>query len=111
MFWRKKEDSGKIPAVTKYIAGLISDVDEIKERLKQLECEHLRGFKLEEGCEYATACVVSGYETRTYPKYYKTCNVCGKKWAMSKCEWLKEKHKQEKAIADQTAKELKECKP
>jgi hypothetical protein len=107
MFWRKKEDSDKIPATTKYIAGLIADVDDIKERLKQLECKHgMFEFFEHYISEYDMNGVI--HHTKVYGK---KCTACGKIEKLTECEWLKQKHKKFKAIADATAKEMKECKP
>lgn len=96
MFWRKKgshsggliDDNGDLPTDK-------TRLDRIEERLKQLECEH--------------GPYVFGFQ---FLSYAKQCTKCNKIWKFgNECEWLKQKHEQEKAIADQTAKQLKECKP
>jgi hypothetical protein len=97
MFWRKKSNEGCFEVKVD-----TTRLDKIEERLKQLECEHFWVKLDREIVYYGTDCDV---------KCFKVCGRCGKKLFISKCEWLKEKHKQEKAIADATAKQLKECKP
>jgi hypothetical protein len=96
MFWRKtKYHNGELIDDKCKLGVEITRLDRIEERLKQLECEH--------------GPYVFGVQ---FFSYAKQCTKCGKIWKFdNNCEWLKQKHEQEKAIADATAKKLKECKP
>ena len=105
MFWRKKgfhfggviDDEGRLEVEK-------TRLDKIEERLKQLECEH-------ESFEFVDSKIRRVSEDIFAIGPYKKCKKCGKEISiMDRCEWLKQKHEQEKAIADATAKQLKECK-
>lgn len=105
MFWRKKLAESDPLNINKNISDLQTEVYAIRKRVEQLECEH-------ELFDFNNTDVRWITESLFVVGPYKKCKKCGKEISLpNKCEWLKQKHEQEKAIADATAKKLKECKP